>query len=103
MHRLFLTVLAVTVLGSGPAETAALLGGDFEQPGGEGAAFPAPASPHVAVWTTVDAARGGGGLGGGGGGGGGGGVPEPATWALMIAGFGIAGLAIRWRRAVFRT
>ena len=30
-------------------------------------------------------------------------IPEPASWALMIAGFGIAGLAIRWRRAVFRT
>lgn len=25
-------------------------------------------------------------------------VPEPATWALMIAGFGIAGVAIRQRR-----
>ena len=30
-------------------------------------------------------------------------IPEPASWALMIAGFGVAGLAIRWRRAVFRT
>lgn len=30
-------------------------------------------------------------------------VPEPASWALMIAGFGIAGAAIRWRRSVFRT
>jgi hypothetical protein len=24
------------------------------------------------------------------------------SWALMIAGFGIAGMAIRWRRWVFR-
>ena len=30
-------------------------------------------------------------------------IPEPASWALMIAGFGLAGVAIRWRRAVFRT
>ncbi|WP_293405838.1 CHRD domain-containing protein [Phenylobacterium sp.] len=30
-------------------------------------------------------------------------IPEPASWALMIAGFGIAGAAIRWRRAVFKT
>ena len=29
-----------------------------------------------------------------------GGVPEPATWALMITGFGLAGVAIRRRRAV---
>jgi PEP-CTERM motif len=27
-------------------------------------------------------------------------VPEPATWALMIAGFGLAGAALRRRRAV---
>jgi hypothetical protein len=32
-------------------------------------------------------------------GGGNGGVPEPATWALMIAGFGLAGSALRRRRA----
>lgn len=31
---------------------------------------------------------------------GGGGVPEPATWALMISGFGMAGTALRRRRAV---
>lgn len=31
---------------------------------------------------------------------GGGGVPEPASWALMIAGFGMAGAALRRRRAV---
>lgn len=30
-------------------------------------------------------------------------IPEPASWALMIAGFGIAGTAIRWRRSAFRT
>lgn len=27
-------------------------------------------------------------------------VPEPATWAMMIAGFGLAGTALRRRRAV---
>ena len=36
---------------------------------------------------------------GGGGGGGAVGVPEPASWALMIAGFGAVGAAIRRRRA----
>jgi len=30
----------------------------------------------------------------------GGGVPEPATWAMMIGGFGLAGAALRRRRAV---
>lgn len=29
----------------------------------------------------------------------GGGVPEPASWALMIGGFGLAGAALRRRRA----
>ncbi len=29
-----------------------------------------------------------------------GGVPEPATWALMIAGFGLAGAGLRRRRNV---
>lgn len=50
---------------------------------------------------------GGGGIGGGGGGGGGGdlppgeipGVPEPATWLLMILGFGALGFRLRERRA----
>jgi hypothetical protein len=32
-------------------------------------------------------------------GGGGGGVPEPASWALMITGFGMAGAALRRQRA----
>lgn len=50
---------------------------------------------------------GGGGIGGGGGGGGGGGdvppgdipgVPEPATWLLMIFGFGALGFRLRNRR-----
>jgi microcystin-dependent protein len=27
------------------------------------------------------------------------GVPEPASWALMIGGFGLAGVALRRRRA----
>ena len=29
-----------------------------------------------------------------------GGVPEPASWALMISGFGVAGSMLRRRRAV---
>ena len=33
----------------------------------------------------------------------GGGVPEPATWALLIAGFGLAGAALRRRRTAFVT
>ena len=32
-----------------------------------------------------------------------GGVPEPANWALMIAGFGLTGAAIRRRRGKVRT
>jgi hypothetical protein len=38
-------------------------------------------------------------LGDGAVGGGAGGVPEPASWALMIAGFGLTGAALRRRRA----
>ena len=34
--------------------------------------------------------------------GGGGGVPEPATWAMMLIGFGIVGGAMRGRRARIR-
>jgi hypothetical protein len=34
---------------------------------------------------------------GGGGVGGGGGVPEPSSWALLIAGFGLVGVAVRRR------
>ncbi|WP_337187339.1 PEPxxWA-CTERM sorting domain-containing protein [Phenylobacterium sp.] len=34
-------------------------------------------------------------------GGGAGAIPEPATWALMIGGFGLAGSALRRRRAAF--
>ena len=40
-----------------------------------------------------------GGGGDGGGGGTGGGVPEPASWALMILGFGVSGGLLRRRRA----
>jgi len=29
------------------------------------------------------------------------GVPEPATWAMMIAGFGMSGAMIRRRRVAF--
>ena len=28
-------------------------------------------------------------------------IPEPTTWALMIGGFGLAGAALRRRRAAF--
>jgi len=41
---------------------------------------------------------GGGGGGTGGGGGGAGAVPEPASWAMLIAGFGLTGAAMRRRR-----
>ena len=30
----------------------------------------------------------------------GGGVPEPATWAMMITGFGLIGMAMRRRRVL---
>jgi hypothetical protein len=26
-------------------------------------------------------------------------VPEPASWVMMIAGFGLAGAALRWRKS----
>ena len=29
-------------------------------------------------------------------------VPEPGTWAMMLAGFGLLGLALRKRRAIAR-
>ena len=29
-----------------------------------------------------------------------GGIPEPASWALLIAGFGLLGAAMRRRRAI---
>jgi hypothetical protein len=38
---------------------------------------------------------------GGAGGSGGGVVPEPSAWALMIGGFGLAGVALRRRRTTF--
>jgi hypothetical protein len=47
-----------------------------------------------AAWGAIPACQGG---GGGGGGGGAGGVPEPSAWALTIAGFGLAGAALRRR------
>jgi hypothetical protein len=37
---------------------------------------------------------------GGGGEGGGGVIPEPATWAMLIVGFGVAGTAMRRRRTI---
>jgi len=33
----------------------------------------------------------------------GGGVPEPASWAMMIGGFGLVGGTLRRRRAILRT
>jgi hypothetical protein len=39
---------------------------------------------------------------GGGGTGGGGSVPEPATWAMMITGFGLIGAAMRRKRVTLR-
>jgi PEP-CTERM motif len=36
-------------------------------------------------------------------GGGGGGVPEPATWAMMLIGFGIVGVSMRRRQKVHVT
>jgi PEP-CTERM motif len=48
---------------------------------------------YVNFWAFVEAD------GGGGGGGGGGAVPEPSSWAMLIAGFGLVGAAARRRRA----
>ena len=90
---------------AGISHGAGLPGGGFGVPGGGGSFFP-----------------GGGGIGGGIGGGGGsagggpgtpnipgvpgtpavspvsGTVPEPASWGLMLTGFGTMGGAIRWQR-----
>ena len=51
---------------------------------------------NARVWT--DGVIGTGGGGGGGGGGNPGVIPEPATWAMMIAGFGLVGGVMRRRR-----
>lgn len=70
----------------------------FAYGGGEGAAPPGGSFGGPLPW-------GGGGIGGGGGGGGGGtvppeppaGVPEPATWAIWMLGFGMLGWILRRR------
>jgi hypothetical protein len=69
---------------------AALDSGDvFGEPGGDGETFePPPQRGPGEGEPPVNAP---------------GAIPEPGTWALMIAGFGLAGVAIRRRRAVFAT
>ena len=64
-----------------------------------------PNTPGISVNTPPNNGGGGGGGGGNGGNGGNGGtnppppaVPEPASWVLMILGFGAIGLSIRRRR-----
>lgn len=63
------------------------------------------ANPDTTVWTGINVDGYSGGYvtlvsaGTAGGGISGGGVPEPSTWALLIMGFGIAGLGLRRRRA----
>jgi hypothetical protein len=55
--------------------------------GGQLADFKAVSQGNFSAETTV-------------GGGGGGGVPEPATWAMMLVGLGVAGATLRARRKV---
>jgi hypothetical protein len=93
------------------AEAMALLGGpggtgsSAAAGGGGGAFFPQSSGGGGGGGGGIGGGgggTGGGGTGGGGGGGGGAGgggavVPEPATWLLMIAGFGMVGAARRRR------
>ncbi len=72
--------------------------GAFSAPGTYGTVLFGSAQAGRLVVTNM--AGGGGGSGGGGGGGGRPVVPEPATWAMMIAGFGLVGGVMRRRRVV---